>query len=65
MRSARFGEVLKQEHYDAVIDLQGAVRSALIGRMAKSRRYIGEASPREAAAKLACSPSGSPRAACT
>jgi len=43
---------LKQAHYDAVIDFQGAVRSALIGRMARSRRYIGEASPREALAKI-------------
>jgi len=42
---------LKHEHYDAVIDFQGAVRSALIGRMGRSRRYIGEAKPREAAAK--------------
>ncbi|HXS75975.1 MAG TPA: glycosyltransferase family 9 protein [Terracidiphilus sp.] len=43
---------LKQEHYDAVVDFQGAVRSAMIGRMARSRRYIGEEKPREAAAKL-------------
>jgi heptosyltransferase I len=46
-----FRRVLKQERYDAVLDLQGAIRSALIGRMAKSRRYIGEAAPRESAAK--------------
>jgi heptosyltransferase I len=43
---------LKQERYDAVIDFQGAVRSALIGRMARSRRYIGEEKPRESVAKL-------------
>ena len=43
---------LKQEQYDAVIDFQGAVRSAAIARMAQSRRYIGEARPREFAAKL-------------
>jgi heptosyltransferase I len=43
---------LKQERYDAVIDVQGAVRSALIGRMARSRRYIGEEKPRESVAKL-------------
>ena len=43
---------LKQEQYDAVIDFQGALRSALIARMARSRRYIGEARPREAVAKL-------------
>jgi len=43
---------LKEENYDAVVDFQGAVRSALIGRMARSRRYIGESRPREAAAKM-------------
>jgi heptosyltransferase-1 len=43
---------LKEEHYDAVLDFQGAVRSAILGRMARSRRYIGEAAPRESAAKL-------------
>ncbi|MBW8870191.1 MAG: glycosyltransferase family 9 protein [Acidobacteriales bacterium] len=43
---------VKRERYDAVVDFQGAVRSALIGRMARSRRYIGEARPREAAAKM-------------
>lgn len=43
---------LKQQHYDAVVDFQGALRSAVIGRMAKSRRFIGEAKPRESAAKL-------------
>jgi heptosyltransferase I len=43
---------LKQEHYDAVIDFQGAVRSAVIARMARSRRFIGEANPREGLAKF-------------
>ena len=43
---------LKEQPYDAVVDFQGAVRSALIGRMARSRRFIGEARPREAAAKI-------------
>jgi heptosyltransferase-1 len=37
--------------YDAVIDFQGAVRSAWIGRMARCQRLIGEATPREFAAK--------------
>src|SRR5262249_23309484 len=36
----------------AVIDFQGAVRSAMIARMAPGRRYIGEAKPREPLAKL-------------
>lgn len=43
---------LRNEHYDAVIDFQGALRSALIGRMAASPRFIGELKPRERAAAL-------------
>lgn len=42
---------LKQQ-YDAAVDFQGAVRSAVIARMARSRRYIGEAKPREPLAKM-------------
>lgn len=37
--------------YNAVLDLQGAIRSALIGRFAHSPRLIGEAVPRERAAR--------------
>lgn len=43
---------LRGEHYDAVLDFQGALRSAVIGRLAKSRRFIGEARPRERVASL-------------
>lgn len=42
---------LKGGEYDCVIDLQGAVRSAVVARMAGSRRLIGEDKPREAAAR--------------
>lgn len=49
---ASLRQTLKQKHYDAIVDFQGAVRSAMIGRFARSRRYIGEANPREGAAKL-------------
>ena len=42
---------IKHERYDAVLDLQGALRSAVIGRMAASRRFIGESKPRERAAR--------------
>ncbi|MGO9317865.1 MAG: glycosyltransferase family 9 protein [Terracidiphilus sp.] len=42
---------LRAGEYDAVIDLQGAIRSALIARLAGSRRLIGEAEPRERAAR--------------
>ena len=37
--------------YDVVLDLQGAIRSGVIGRMAGCRRVIGEANPRERAAR--------------
>ena len=42
---------LKAGTYDTVLDLQGAVRSAAICRMAGSRRVIGEAEPREGVAR--------------
>jgi heptosyltransferase-1 len=38
---------LRAQHYDVCIDLQGAIRSAWIGRMAQTPRMIGEADPRE------------------
>ena len=37
--------------YDAVLDLQGAIRSAVVARLAGCRRIIGEAAPREGIAK--------------
>jgi heptosyltransferase-1 len=42
---------LRGQRYDICIDLQGAIRSAWIGRMAKSPRMIGEADPREPMAR--------------
>ncbi len=42
---------LRDGSYNAVIDLQGAVRSALIARAAGCRRVIGESGPREWAAR--------------
>jgi heptosyltransferase-1 len=41
---------LRDGHYDTAIDFQGAVRSAAFGRMAGCR-LIGEAAPRERAAR--------------
>ncbi len=38
---------LREAHYDAVLDLQGAIRSAVIARMTGYPRRIGEAKPRE------------------
>jgi len=42
---------LRAEHYDVCIDLQGAVRSALAGRLAGAARMVGEDAPREWAAR--------------
>jgi heptosyltransferase-1 len=38
---------LRAGNYDAVLDLQGAIRSAVIGRISGCKRRIGEATPRE------------------
>jgi heptosyltransferase-1 len=42
---------LSAEHYDVCVDLQGAVRSAVLGKWAHPQRLIGEAKPREWAAQ--------------
>jgi heptosyltransferase-1 len=42
---------LREARYDAVIDFQGALRSAVIARMAGSQRVIGEDIPREPIAR--------------
>lgn len=42
---------LRAQQYDLVIDLQGAIRSAWIGRMARAPRLVGEAEPREPLAR--------------
>jgi heptosyltransferase-1 len=42
---------LRAGEYDAVLDLQGAIRSAVVARLAGCRRIIGEAEPRESAAR--------------
>jgi heptosyltransferase-1 len=42
---------LRAGGYDAVLDLQGAVRSAAVGRLAGCPRLIGEAEPRERMAR--------------
>jgi heptosyltransferase-1 len=43
---------LRAGAYDTVLDLQGAIRSAVVARLAGSRRLIGEEAPRERAARL-------------
>jgi len=42
---------MKAARYDAVLDLQGAIRSAILARLAAGKRLIGEAEPRERAAR--------------
>ena len=42
---------LRAGRYDAVLDLQGAIRSAVVARMAGCRRVIGESAPRESPAR--------------
>jgi heptosyltransferase-1 len=41
------GRELREARYDAVLDLQGAIRSAVIARITGCPRRIGEARPRE------------------
>jgi heptosyltransferase-1 len=43
---------LRVGDYDAVLDLQGAIRSAVVGRLAGCRRIIGEEEPRERPARF-------------
>jgi heptosyltransferase-1 len=43
---------LRAGAYDTVLDLQGAIRSAVVARLAGSQRLIGEEDPRERAARL-------------
>jgi heptosyltransferase-1 len=42
---------LKGGKYDAIIDLQGAIRSSVIARLTGCKRIIGDAEPRERAAR--------------
>jgi heptosyltransferase-1 len=42
---------LRAGEYDAVLDLQGAIRSAIVARLAGGKRLIGEDEPRERAAR--------------
>lgn len=38
---------LRAERYDLCVDLQGTIRSAVIGKMSGARQYLGPAHPRE------------------
>lgn len=43
---------LRLQRYDAAIDLQGAIRSAVLAKMSGAAELIGEANPREYPARL-------------
>jgi heptosyltransferase-1 len=42
---------LREERFDVCVDMQGSIRSAVIGRMAGATRFAGPAKPREAPAR--------------
>lgn len=48
---ARLRAALRAVEYDAVLDLQGAIRSAIIARFPGCRRIIGDRNPRERQAR--------------
>jgi heptosyltransferase-1 len=43
---------LQRERFDLCVDMQGAVRSAVVGKLARAGKLVGAAKPRESAAKL-------------
>lgn len=47
---AKLRRALRQERYDVAVDVQGTLRSAVIGRFARAREFTGYEDPREAAA---------------
>jgi heptosyltransferase-1 len=47
---AKLRRELRDVHYDVVVDMQGTMRSAVIGRFARAREFTGYENPREAAA---------------
>jgi heptosyltransferase-1 len=44
---SRLRRELRGEHYDVCVDMQGAIRSAVVGRMAGAKLFAGAAEPRE------------------
>ena len=49
---ARLRAKLRASQYDVCVDLQGSLRSAVIGRLASARAFVGPAAPREMPARL-------------
>jgi heptosyltransferase-1 len=53
---------LRRERYDLCVDMQGSIRSAVIGRLAGATEFVGMAAPREAPARWLYSRHGVTRA---
>ena len=45
------GRELRAAKYDLCVDMQGLIRSALVGRLSGCKRYVGRLSPRESPAR--------------
>ncbi|MBB5055944.1 heptosyltransferase-1 [Granulicella aggregans] len=48
---AALGKELRAAKYDLCVDMQGLIRSSLVGRMSGTPRYTGRSRPRESAAR--------------
>jgi heptosyltransferase I len=44
-------KLLRGERFDVCVDLQGAAKSAVVGRMARAKLFVGPAEPRETIAR--------------
>jgi heptosyltransferase I len=44
-------EVLREDRFDVCVDMQGALKSALAGRLAGAKEFVGPAEPRERIAR--------------
>ena len=44
-------QVLRAVRFDVGVDMQGTIRSAVVGRMAGAQRFVGMAAPREGVAE--------------
>ena len=47
----RLREKLREGRFDLCVDMQGTIRSAMVGRMAGAKRFVGMAAPREGVAR--------------
>jgi heptosyltransferase I len=43
---------IRKEHYEVALDVQGAIKSAVLARLSGAAERVGSAAPRESAAKL-------------